>query len=95
MLNFQHIPRTQFVTERRKSLQDADCEGGEWVAHVDCSPIALPLRSANAGTTHSAETCEVQVDVEEKIPFVAAVGQVPDKAGKEMVVGARHRFAPS
>ena len=58
--------------------------------------IALPLRSANAMTTHSADACDVQVDVEEKIPFVAAVGQLPDKSGngKEIALGTRHRFAP-
>lgn len=58
--------------------------------------IALPLRSANAMTTHSADACDVQVDVEEKIRLVAAVGQVADKAGngKEIALGTRHRFAP-
>jgi len=60
----------------------------------DCSAIALPLRSANAGTTHSADACHVQVHFEEKIPIVAAVDEVPDKAGKEMTLGAWHRFAP-
>jgi hypothetical protein len=63
------------------SLRSAGCEGGEWVAQGDCSPIALPLRPSNAGTAHSADACDVQFDAEENIPFVAAVGQVPDKAG--------------
>jgi hypothetical protein len=58
--------------------------------------VALPLRSATTGTTHSADACDVQVDIEEKIPLVAAVGQVADNAGngKEMAVRARRRFAP-
>lgn len=75
-----HIPRAQFVTVRRQSLRDAGFEG-ESKAPRALLAIALALRSANARTTRSADACDVQVDVEEKIRLVAAVGQVADKAG--------------
>jgi len=38
------------------------------------------------------EIVSVAAEPEEKMPCVAAVRQLPDKAGKKMTVGARHRF---
>lgn len=50
-------------------------------------------RALFAGTMHNADAQHVHVDLEEGIPIVAAVGDVPDKAGKEMTVGAQNRFS--
>ena len=34
-------------------------------------------------------------ELQEKVPLVAAMSQMPDLAGREMAVGTRHPFAPA
>ena len=91
--NFEHKPCAQSVTVRRKSLRRAFLRVANGPAgRLLADRIAIAMRERQDGEqrrrVRSSGRCRG------KIQLVAAVGQVADKAGKEMAPGAQHRFAP-